>query len=112
MDGANTADYLTAVTALAERKIESGFESTVPSSAAGFAEAYQASDIAARMRQEVEQHLADRTNLEAATSTVTSSNSARKNKGVSKKSSQTTSLYTQLKAALIREYQQRWADRW
>lgn len=112
MDGANTADYLTAVTALAERKVESGFESTVPRSATAFAETYRSSDIAKRMRQEVEQHLADHKSLEQATSTTIAENDRRKNKGVSKKSSQTTNFWTQLKAALVREYQQRWADQW
>ena len=112
MDGANTADYLTAVTALAERKVESGFESTVPRSATAFAEAYRSSEIANRMRQDVQQHLADQENLEKMTDSITTVNNNRKNKWVSKGSSQTTNLWTQLKAALIREYQQRWADKW
>ena len=112
MDGANTADYLTAVTAMAERKIEPGFESTVPRSATAFAEIYRSSDVAKRMRQEVDNHLADQAALEEATSRTMTANNGRKNKGVSKNSSQTTSFMTQLKAALIREYQQRWADKW
>lgn len=112
MDGANTADYLTAVTALAERRIQTGFGSSVPRTAAAFAEAYRSSEVADRMRQELREHLADENSLRDRTLEATTANGVRKNKWVSKTSSQTTSIWVQIKAALVREYQQRWADKW
>jgi ATP-binding cassette subfamily G (WHITE) protein 2 (SNQ2) len=51
LDGANTADYLTAVTATNERKIKKGMEGKVPTTPAEFAGRYAKSSIAQKMRK-------------------------------------------------------------
>ena len=112
LDGANTADFLTAVTALDERKVRPDYDGPVPNTAAEFAAVYQRSDMARNMRQELEAHLADTAELDANTSSVKERVEEKKNKGVSSKSPQITGFGAQLKSALIREYQQRWGDKW
>jgi ATP-binding cassette subfamily G (WHITE) protein 2 (SNQ2) len=110
MDGANTADYLTAVTALAERKVNPNHVGQVPNSAAEFAEAYRQSDVAARMRRELDDR--DMQKVEAQTSALLEVMDTRRNKGVSRRSPYVVNFGEQLKANLIREYQQRWTDKW
>lgn len=112
LDGANTADFLTAVTALEERKVKADFDGPVANTAAEFAAAYKQSDMAAKMRQELEEYQADTTRLEKNTLAIKAKADAKKNKGVGKTSAQVTGFGAQLKAALVREYQQRWGDNW
>lgn len=109
-DGANTADYLTAVTALAERKIRPGFES-VPNTAAEFAAKYRESALAKRMRQEVQQHL-ENERVAGTTRDAEEMTTIKKHKGAAKSWPMLTPLGSQVKTALIREYQQRWGDHW
>jgi hypothetical protein len=110
MDGANTADYCTAVTALDERKIFAGWDKPVPNTPAEFAQIYQQSDIASRMREEVEDHLRNGSTREEQTKRMVESIQATKSKGSVKSSPQKASYPAQVKAAVVRECQQRWGD--
>lgn len=112
LDGANTADYLTAVTALAERKVLPNFTGRVPNSASEFAAAFRRSDFAARMYAELEAHAANNAKVSEQTAVALQVRDQRRNKGVSRHSPFVANYAVQLKAALIREYQQRWADKW
>lgn len=112
MEGANTADYLTAVTAMAERQVRPEMHGKVPNTAFEFAAAYRHSEIAQRMRLELDNHMSNLSDNEAKTSAVLEAVDMKKNKGVSRKSPQVTTFGVQLKGALIREYQQRWGDKW
>jgi ATP-binding cassette subfamily G (WHITE) protein 2 (SNQ2) len=112
MEGANTADYLTAVTEMAERQVRPESKGKVPNTASEFASAYRQSDMAHRMQLELDNHLADQADTEARTLAVLEATDMKKNKGASRKSPQVSNFGVQLKGALIREYQQRWGDKW
>ncbi|KAK8853032.1 hypothetical protein IAR55_003733 [Kwoniella newhampshirensis] len=112
MDGANTADYLTAVTALEERRIRPGFEGRVPTTPAEFAAIYSKSDVARRMRAELDEYLADTTEQEGGTAIAQDSVQLQKNKGTRKGLPDKNNYMIQVRTAVIREYQQRWADKW
>lgn len=110
-DGGNTADFLTSVTAANEREISKDHEGPVPTSAADFAAAYQKSEIASRMREELEAHLADesrKTQTEATQDAI----QQQKSKLAPKKRAEKVDFFTQVRAALIRDYQMRWGDQW
>ncbi|CAK9785424.1 ABC transporter [Cutaneotrichosporon oleaginosum] len=112
MEGANTADYLTAVTALNERQIIPGFEGRVPSTPAEFARIYQNSDVARRMRAEVDAYLADTARRDAETASAREWDALVKEKGTIKSLPQKVSFLSQIKAAAIKDAQQRWGDQW
>jgi ATP-binding cassette subfamily G (WHITE) protein 2 (SNQ2) len=112
LEGANTADYLTAVTALAERQVKQGFQGMVPNTAAEFAEAYRKSNIARTMLRELNDHLANKDTLRHATEMTIDTARSRKNKGALQSSPQITGFAAQLKATIIRDFQQRWGDQW
>lgn len=112
LDGANTADYLTAVTALAERKVRPGFTGTVPNTASEFAAVFRHSELAARMQAELTAHEANVSQIDNQTRSVLHVRDERRNKGVPRQSPNVANFGVQLKAALIREYQQRWSDKW
>lgn len=112
LDGANTADYLTAVTALTERKVKPDFIGKVPNSPSEFEAAFRHSEFAARMYAELEGHAANVAEVSDQTSAMRLIRDQRRNKGVSHRSPWIANYGVQLKAALVREYQQRWADKW
>lgn len=89
-----------------------GYEGKIPGSIADFAKAYRESDIAKRMQRELEEHLADEEELRRATQGVKAIVQREKHKGAIKKEPHTTPFGLQVRTALIREYQQRLADRW
>jgi len=109
--GANVADFLTAVTATNERKIKDD-AGHVPTSPAEFARAYQKSEIAKRMREEVEAHLADEETREKETKLTQEVIDSQKQRWAQKGRSERISYAGQVRAALIRDYQQRWGDQW
>lgn len=111
LDGANTADFLTAVTATNERKIKDGFEN-VPTTATEFAEIYAKSDIARRMREELDQHLQDQSIVEEETENARQAIQKQKSKWTSKKRPEKVDYFTQVRTALIRDYQRRWGDQY
>jgi ABC-type multidrug transport system ATPase subunit len=108
-DGGNTADFLTSVTALNEREVKEG--ASVPNSAAELAEAYAASPIAKRMREELDEHIgseAVRADSDAAREEL----QRQKGRWAPKGRPERVSFATQVRAALVRDYQQRWGDQW
>jgi len=112
MHGANTADYLTAVTALNERQVAPGFEGKVPNTAAEFAAAYRRSEIAARMRAEVDAALADCAAREEETRIAQETMTAEKARFAIKALPQRRSFRAQIGAMVIKDLQQRWGDQW
>ena len=110
LEGANTADYLTAVTATNERKIKKGLEGKAPTTPIQFAELYQKSEIARRMREELDTHLADRKALVARTHGAQDSLQKQKTKGALKSRPERVDYFTQVRVGLVRNYQQRWED--
>ena len=112
LDGANTADFLTAVTATNERRIQDGFAGPIPTTPADFAELYQASDIAKRMREEVKAHLADEEGLKLKTQSAQHALQAKKAKTAFKSRPERANYFSQVRFALVRDSQQRWGDKW
>lgn len=112
MEGANTADYLTAVTALNERKIIPGYENKVPNTAAEFAKIYQESDLCAAMRKEVDDWVADTAAREAESDELRRVNQTSKTKYAIKALPQKESWGKQVWGCIVREGQQRWGDQW
>jgi ABC-type multidrug transport system permease subunit len=110
-NGANTADYLTAVTATNERKIKDGFEH-VPTTPAEFAEIYAKSDVARRMRAELDEHLQRQQETTKDTEDVQRVVQMQKSKWAAKKRPEKVDYFTQVKTALIRDYQRRWGDKY
>jgi ABC-type multidrug transport system ATPase subunit len=110
-DGGNTADFLTSVTAVNEREISKDHQGPVPTSAADFADAYQKSDIANRMREELEQHLREES-IKAETEATQDAIQQQKSRLAPKKRAEKVDFFTQVRAALIRDYQMRWGDQW
>jgi len=112
LDGANTADYLTAVTATNERKIKDGYKGKVPTAPVEFAKRYAESDIAKRMNKELEEYLKDTTTLDRETGEAQDALQAQKTKRAMKSRPERVDYFTQVKTALIRDYQQRWGDQY
>ncbi|KAL1411469.1 hypothetical protein Q8F55_002425 [Vanrija albida] len=112
MDGANTADFLTAATAANERKVRAGFEGRVPNTAAEFAAAYKASEVAQRMRAEVDAVLADTAAREEETRNLKEYVALQKSSHAFKGLAQKASYLQQIHTATIRHAQQRWGDQW
>lgn len=108
-DGGNTADFLTSVTALNERQVKEGHE--VPSSAVELAEMYAASPIAKRMRAELEEHMGS-AQIKADSEAARGELQRQKDRWAPKGRPEKVNYMTQVKAALIRDYQQRWGDQW
>lgn len=110
IDGANTADYLTAVTSSVERRIRPGHVGFVPSTALELSAIYADSAVCRNMQAELAGHLMDQVGNTRSTEATLDKNRAAKHKGVGSRSPTVTSFTTQVKAALIREYQQRWGS--
>lgn len=102
---------MTGCTALDERKVREGYEDHVPLTAQDFAEAYLQSDIHARMEAELQDHLADTEGRRLETDTVREIVRREKHKRAVKRSPYGVSLFRQIQAALLRERDNRWADR-
>ena len=111
-EGANVADFLTAVTATNERKVKDGFEGKILTSPAEFEAAYKKSDIAKKMMEELETHLADKEGMDRQTKSTQEAVQQQKSKFAAKSRPEKVDYFTQVKAALIRDYQQRWGDQW
>lgn len=108
-EGSNVADFLTGVVVPTERKIRPGHEGSFPATARAIRSAYEKSDI----------HQAMEKDLGFATLDATRHNTQQFQELVAKdrdpsllKSSQlTTSLPSQIKACVIRQYQILWGDK-
>ncbi|KAJ5423938.1 CDR ABC transporter [Penicillium cf. griseofulvum] len=108
--GSNRADFLTGVTVPTERLIAPGYEDKFPRTAADILAVYEQSDIKEQMQQESQSYP---TSEEAAANTAVFKEivSREKHRGVPKKSPVTVNFITQVKAAVIRQYQLMWGDK-
>ncbi|KAI9047875.1 hypothetical protein LZ554_007677 [Drepanopeziza brunnea f. sp. 'monogermtubi'] len=107
--GANVADFLTGVVVPSERKIRPGFENSFPRTASEIRDRYNASAIKADMEAEEDAYP---NSDEARMNTETFRNSVmqEQHKSLPKGSPLTVSFATQVKAAVIRQYQILWGD--
>lgn len=109
-EGANVADYLTGVTVPTEREIQPGHESSFPRTALEIRNHYEASPIFQQMVQEEEEYPALATTkqrTEAFQETV----ALEKHKSLNNGSVFTVSLYHQVLACIVRQYQIIWNDK-
>lgn len=111
MEGANTADFLTAVTALNERKVRPEFKDKVPNTATEFAKVYRESKICAHMEHETTLLLDDREAREAETLAQKELVAAEKSPKAIQRSAQKASPLAQVYALTIKEAQARWGDK-
>ena len=111
-EGANTADYLTAVTAHNERRVMKGFEGRVPNTAAEFAEVYRKSELYARMLNEADAALNDKAEREAEANAMKEYIKAEKSSISFKALPYKADIFEQIYAVTIREVQVRWGDQW
>lgn len=106
VDGANVADFLTGVTVPSERRIKNGHEDSFPRNASDILAAYEKTSIRKDMGAEY-----DFPNSEAAksqTEEFKQSVSDDQANSLGKKSPQTVSFTTQVKACITRQYQIIW----
>jgi ABC-type multidrug transport system ATPase subunit len=108
--GSNRADFLTGVTVPTERLIAPGYEDKFPRTAGEILAAYKRSSIQPKMLEECQSYPVSQ---EAAENTAIFKEmvSREKHRGVSNTSPVTTSLITQVKAAVVRQYQLMWGDK-
>ena len=112
LPGSNTADYLTAVTATNERQVRKGFEGKVPTSPAQFAKRYEDSDVAKRMKRELDEHRRDSATLNGKTLETQAAIQLQKNRWAQNSRPEKVDYWSQVLAALIRDYQRRWGDQY
>lgn len=109
-EGANVADYLTGVTVPTEREIQPGHEDSFPRSACEIRNHYESSPIFQQMIQEEEEYpatAATKERTEAFQQTV----ALEKHKSLGNGSVFTVSLYQQVLACIVRQYQIIWNDK-
>ncbi|KAF7587415.1 hypothetical protein BBP40_007255 [Aspergillus hancockii] len=108
--GSNRADFLTGVTVPTERLIAPGYEDKFPRTAGEILAAYERSKIKSKMLEECQSYP---TSEEAAENTAVFKEmvSREKHRGVSEKSPVTADFFTQVKAAIFRQYQLMWGDK-
>lgn len=108
-DGANVADYLTGVTVPTERLIRKGYEHTFPRNANALLEEYKKSDIYPKMMAEYD--FPETPQAKEHTETFKESVTHDKHPQLPKSSPLTSSFTTQVKAAIVRQYQILWGDK-
>jgi ABC-type multidrug transport system ATPase subunit len=106
-EGANVADFMTGVTVPTERKVREGF--SYPRTGDEIRAAYEKSPIHAAMVAEYDYPTTDiaKERTEGFRDTIRSE----KHKSLPKKSPFTVSFFTQVKAAVFRQYQILWGDK-
>lgn len=109
VDGANVADFLTGVTVPTERKIRDGFEDKFPRTADAIRAEYEKNAIKSKM--EAEYNYPDTDEAKVRTEEFRASITYDKHKSLPKSSPLTVSFYTQVKSAVIRQYQIIWGDK-
>lgn len=109
-EGANVADYLTGVTVPTEREIQPGHENSFPRTAGEIRTHYEASPIFQKMIQEEEEYP---TTAAAKERTVAFQETValEKHKSLNSSSVFTVSLYHQVLACIVRQYQIIWNDK-
>jgi ABC-type multidrug transport system ATPase subunit len=108
-EGANVADYLTSVTVPTERKIRDGFQDSYPRTGGDIRAAYEKSTIRAEMMAEYDYPMTELAKEQ--TRGFRESVQYEKHKSLPKKSPLTASFYTQVRAAVYRQYQILWGDK-
>ncbi|GIC87801.1 uncharacterized protein Aud_004192 [Aspergillus udagawae] len=108
--GSNRADFLTGVTVPTERLIAPGYEDKFPRTAGEILAAYKRSSIQPKMLEECRSYPVSEEAAEN-TSVFKEMVSREKHRGVSETSPVTTGLITQVKAAVVRQYQLMWGDK-
>lgn len=106
---ANVGDFLTGVCVPKERKILDGFENKFPRTASEIVAAYQRTEIKKSMEKEYDYHTRDDT--KRTTESFRTLVQGEKHKSLPKKSTLTTSFWTQMKTSTIREAQVIWGDK-
>jgi ABC-type multidrug transport system ATPase subunit/ABC-type multidrug transport system permease subunit len=109
-EGANVADYLTGVTVPTEREIQAGHENSFPRSAGEIRALYEASSIFKQTTQEEEEYpstAAAKERTEAFQETI----AWEKHRSLGNGSVFTVSLYQQILACIVRQYQIIWNDK-
>ncbi|KAL4785058.1 ABC-2 type transporter-domain-containing protein [Aspergillus varians] len=96
-DGANIADYLTGVTVPTERRIKPDMENRYPRNAAELRSHYEVTQL--------------KPDAAEATKGFQDAVQSEKHPGLAKSSPLTVSFYTQVKSAVIRQYQLLWGDK-
>ncbi|KAJ5619237.1 hypothetical protein N7510_003221 [Penicillium lagena] len=108
-DGSNVADFLTGVTVPTERMIRSGYERTFPRNAEMVLAEYKRSPILVQMTAEYDYPTTAL--AKERTEAFKESVAHEKHPRVPKSSALTTDFLTQVKAAVIRQYQIIWGDK-
>jgi ABC-type multidrug transport system ATPase subunit len=108
-EGANVADFLTGVTVPTERLIRGGYEHTFPRNASALLEEYKKSDIYPKMIAEYD--FPETQRAKENTETFKEAVAHDKHPQLPKSSALTSSFETQVKAAVIRQYQILWGDK-
>ncbi|QKX55112.1 uncharacterized protein TRUGW13939_02204 [Talaromyces rugulosus] len=108
--GSNWADFLTGVTVPTERLIAPGYEDEFPRTASEILTAYKGRKLKHEMEQECQTYS---TSEEAVENTAVFKDmvTREKHRGVSEASLVTADFITQVKAAVIRQYQLMWGDK-
>ena len=101
---------LTGVTVTSERKIRDDVKG-VPTTTAEFVKAYQSSEIGLSMQNELHEHIKDEVRRSKQHATFSEAVAASKQSSTRKNSPKITGYATQLRAAMKREIQLRWADK-
>ncbi|KAF8314186.1 ABC transporter [Clavulina sp. PMI_390] len=115
--GQNISDYLTGVTVSTERKIFEAVRADaarmrdLPLSPEEFLAVYNNSDVARRMKQELDDHLAAEDARAKQTDDFKDGVRREKMKGVWESDPSTVDIWTQIKAATTRQYQLMWNDK-
>ncbi|KAF8314175.1 hypothetical protein DL93DRAFT_2228010 [Clavulina sp. PMI_390] len=115
--GQNVSDYLTGVTVSTERKIFEAVRADparmrdLPLSPQEFLAVYEKSDVARRMKQELDDHLAAEEARAKQTAEFKEGVRLEKARGVWRNDPSTVDIWTQVKAATVRQYQLLWNDK-
>lgn len=108
-DGANVADYLTGVTVPTERRIKPGYEDRFPRTNKAILAEYEKTTIKSDMVAEY--NYPDTEDAKAYTKEFQETVQYEKHPSLPKGSPLTVDLFTQIKAAVIRQYQLLWGDK-
>ncbi|KAG9252266.1 ABC multidrug transporter [Emericellopsis atlantica] len=107
-DGANIADYLTGVTVPTERRVNPDMEDRYPRNAEELRSYYEATQLKRTMALEYD--YPNSSEAAEATKDFQEAVHSQRNPGLPKRSPLTVSFYTQVKSAVIRQYQLLWSD--
>ncbi|KAL4784857.1 ABC-2 type transporter-domain-containing protein [Aspergillus varians] len=108
-DGANIANYLTGITVPTERRIKPDMENQYPQNAAELHSHYEVTQLKRTMA--LEYNYPNSADAAEATKGFQDAVQSEKHPGLAKSLLLTVSFYTQVKSAVIRQYQLLWGDK-